>query len=304
VVPQVAVLIRPHESLGLRLSVGRNYYTPSLRDLYQPAVPNLGGEYFLEGNPDLDPETSTSWRAGLEWSPRPWLSLSTVGFWNDIEDHIRSTSAGVITVGFTEREVVVPGSVRPGLPFICRETDNFFDICRALETGETQTSLDFDVAPLFRKANLDSVRTRGFETRIELRPHVRFDCQLGYTWLDTKVVDSNLIGLDELPNEPHHTVDAVTRLTVPWIETDFTFQARWRSRAVVESTGTGLLGFSTFEKSDPSFFLDLRVGRQVLSWLEVHADFRNLTNQRIEDSYVVRGRTWFLGLRMDLGGRS
>lgn len=304
-VPQAAVLFRPHETLKLRVSVGRNYFTPSLRDLYQPAVPNVGGSYFLEGNPDLEPETSTSYRAGLEWTPRSWVSFSTVGFWNDIEDHIRSTrppDGGLITVGFEERLVTVPEDIRPGLAFICRDAMPPPPICDVLESGVPQTVQSPVTRALFRKQNLDTVTTRGFETRIELRPHHRFDLQLGYTWLDTKVVDSNLVGLTELPNEPHHTVDVLTRVTAPWVETDLILQARWRGRALIESSGTGLLGFTTANRSDDSLFLDLRVSRAITPSVEVHADVRNLTDERVEDSNVVRGRTWFLGLRMRFGG--
>jgi len=306
VVPQAALLLRPHETLKLRFSVGRNTFAPSLRDLFQPPVPNVGGSYFLAGNPDLVPETSTSWRAGVEWTPRTWLSFSTVGFWNDIEDHIRSTQpeeGGLVTVGFEERLVTVPDDIRPGLAFICREVAPPPPVCDALTSGKPQTVLTPDTRTLFRKTNLDTVTTRGFETRMELRPHRRFELQLGYTWLDTEVIDSNLQDLDQLPNEPHHTVDALTRVTAPWIETDFTLQARWRGRAVIETSGTGLLSFAQFEKSDDSLFLDLRVSRPVPGLAaEIYADFRNLTNQRVEDSNVVRGRTWFLGFRMRFGG--
>lgn len=87
--PQVGLLFRPCEGLKLRASWGQNYRTPSLRDLYQPPVDN--GGYFLGGNPDLDPESSQSWRLGFEWNPRSWLALAATGFWNDIDDAIRST---------------------------------------------------------------------------------------------------------------------------------------------------------------------------------------------------------------------
>jgi len=306
-VPQAALVVRPHESLKLRASVGRNVFMPSLRDLYQPAVPNVGGSYFLAGNPDLEPETSTSYRVGMEWTPWRWLSVSTVGFWNDIEDHIRSTrppDGGLITVGFEERVVTVPDDIRPGLAFICRDAMPPPPICDVLESGVPRTVQSPITRSLFQKQNLDTVTTRGFETRVELRPHARFDLQLGYTWLDTQVLDSNLVGLDELPNEPHHTVDVLARVTPPLVETDLILQARWRGRALIESSGTGLLGFTSPERSDDSLFLDLRLSRRLTPWIEVHADFQNLTDERVEDSNVVRGRTWFLGFRMQLGRRS
>src|SRR4029453_11907005 len=72
VLPQVALLVKPHETVQVRLSWGRNRRVPTLEDLYQPPVPQLGGAYFLVGNPDLETESSTSWRTGVEWTPREW----------------------------------------------------------------------------------------------------------------------------------------------------------------------------------------------------------------------------------------
>jgi len=303
-VPQVSLLLRPLEGLKLRASFGKNFFTPSLRDLYQPAVPNLGGSYFLEGNPDLVPETSDSWRVGFEYAPRTWVSVAATGFWNDIEDHIRSTSAGVLTRGFTTATITVPPDAfsRPGFELICEVAPTLPE-CIALAGGETEITVDVPLtSPLFRKQNLDRVRTRGVEARLELRPHARFELALGYTWLDTFVEDPTLPALDELPNEPAHTVDVVSRVTVPRIETDLTVHARWRSSALVETSGTGLLGFAAGERSDPSLFVDLRLAREISERLEIYADLRNIGDERVEDSNIVRGRTWFLGVRMEFSG--
>jgi outer membrane receptor for ferrienterochelin and colicins len=99
VLPNVGVLLQPRDSLRLRASWGLSYRTPSLRDLHQPPTPQLGGAYFLSGNPDLDPEESSSVRAGFEWTPTRWLRLAGAGFYNDIDDHIRSRPAGSIVTG-------------------------------------------------------------------------------------------------------------------------------------------------------------------------------------------------------------
>jgi outer membrane receptor for ferrienterochelin and colicins len=252
--PQVGLLLRPAEDLKLRASWGQNYRTPSLRDLYQPPAPQLGAAYFLAGNPDLDSETSQSWRVGFEWSPRAWLALAATGFWNDIDDAIRSTLDGSIDVGTPPPR------------------------------------------PLYRKQNLDDVRTRGVEARLLLRPHARFDLSLGYTFMDSEVVDSD-VDLDELPNTPRNSADLSTTLRLPRTETALTLNARWRGEAVSETSGTGLLGFGSPEETKPSWVFDLRVLQPVRSWLDLYVDLDNLGDERVVDSYPVRGRTVFVGLR-------
>jgi outer membrane receptor for ferrienterochelin and colicins len=245
--PQIGLLFRVREGLKLRASWGLNYRTPSLRDLYQPPVDN--GGYFLEGNPDLDPEESQSWRLGFEWNPRSWFALTAIGFWNDIDDAIRST-------------LVLP----PTTPSV------------------------------FRLQNLDQLRTRGVETRMLWRPHTRFDLSFGYTFNDSEVVDSD-VALDELPNTPRHSADLATTFRVPRTETAFTFEARWRGHAASETLGTGLLGFGSDEETPASWIFDLRVLQPLRRGIELYVDFENLGDERVVDSYPVRGRTFFVGLR-------
>lgn len=245
--PQVGLLFRPVEGLKLRASWGQNYRTPSLRDLYQPPVDN--GGYFLEGNPDLDPESSQSWRLGFEWNPRSWLALAATGFWNDIDDAIRST----LVIGSSP--------------------------------------------PLYRKQNLDEVRTRGAEVRLLLRPHARFDLSLGYTFIDSDVLDSNVVGLDELPNVPRHAADLATTVRIPHTETAVTLETRWRGHAASETSGTGLLGFGSEEETPASWIFDVRVLQPIRRGIELYVDFDNIGDERVVDSYPVRGRTFFVGLR-------
>ena len=175
--------------------------------------------------------------------------VAAIGFWNDIDDAIRSTP---------EQPPTTP--------------------------------------PVFRKQNLDELRTRGVEARILLRPHPRFDFSVGYTYNDTDLVDSD-IDLDQLPNTPRNVFDASTTLTLPVTETSITVQARWRDRAVTETLGTGTIGFGSSELSEPSLFVDMRVLQPLRPGIDVYVDFDNMGDQRVEDSYPVRGRTFFVGLR-------
>lgn len=257
----------------MRASWGRGYRTPSLRDLYQPPVAQLGGAYFLAGSPDLDPEHVESIRLGLEAAPVSKVSVSVTAFWNEIEDNIRSTlcrdtricnADGTITTGFRE----IPGF--PPIPV---------------------------TAPLFVKTNLAQVKTRGVETRMRLLPLRGVELEIAYTWLETDVEDET-ITITELPNEPEHVVDGLVGVEIPWTGTQLAALARWRGEALIEASGTGSVSFVSDAQSDPSLVVDLRVVQPLgETGFELYADLFNATDERVVDSNVVRGRTWFVGLR-------
>jgi len=293
VLPQVALLWTPWRRgegrfLRVRASWGRGWRTPSLRDLNQPPAAQLGGAYFLAGNPDLIPEDSRSLRLGLEWVPTEWGAVSVTAFRNDIDDFIRSTAAGSIRTG---TELVPPSPLSPEQQARCERFGNALPQC---DRSPREVPVD---ATLFRRTNLDTVNTQGLESRIRVRPHSLLTLQVAHTWLDTEVEDSN-IDIQELPNEPEHVVDVTAELTVPSLETRITALGRWRGRALRETSGTGLASFTSQERSDPSFVLDLRVAQPLGEHVELYSDFFNLTDERVVGSNVVRGRQWFVGLRV------
>lgn len=291
--PQVAVLVTPWQPderrfLRLRASWGMGYRTPSLRDLYQPPVAQLGGAYFLAGNPLLEPEHVQSARAGIEAVPFERVTVSATGFYNDIEDHIRSTRFGSIRIG---TDYVDPPPLTPAEEALCEQWNNTLPICNR-EPEEVPIRSE-----LFVKQNLDQVKTWGVETRLRVRPYKLVDVELAYTWLKTEVQD-DAIALTELPNEPEHVVDALLGLEVPWTRTQIATLARWRGEALTETSGTGLATFTSLEESDPSVTVDLRVVQPIgETRFQLYADLFNVTDERVVDSYVVRGRTLFVGLR-------
>jgi len=58
--------------------------------------PSLGAGCYVQGNPDLDPETSINKEIGIEWAPQNGYHASLTYFHNDYEDKIQ---AGYIPVG-------------------------------------------------------------------------------------------------------------------------------------------------------------------------------------------------------------
>lgn len=308
--PQVGVLLRPFETLSLRASWGLNYRTPTLRDLYQPPSAQLGGAYFLAGNENLKAESSSSTRAGFEWTPVDWVSFASTGFYNDIDDYIRSQFDHELVLG-TETRMVVPGDIpRP----ICEAQWLFFPDdppswapeCEALFFDQPIPREFLIKAPLFIKQNLDSVRTWGAESQLRVRLTDFAQIDLAYTYLKTKVVQSN-IDIDELPNEPEHTVAARTVLTSPLWETQLASGFRWSSGVIPEGSGTGLLPFADpSQKTDPSYQLDFRVTQPLydvsfLHQLRLTFDAMNVTDERRQDSYAIRGRSFVAGISGEFG---
>lgn len=286
--PQAAVLVTPwrwdaERAVKLRFSAGRAIRYPSLREIFQPPSPQLGGAYFLAGSRNLEPEKAWALRASLESNPVRWLSTSVTGFYSRTKNYIRASYLGQ---DIQVDEVVIPANpaLCPILPIWCSDR------------VEAVTS------PVFQSANLDDLLSYGIEARLDLRPHEIVRLQLGYTWNRSLVDDSNLqLEDDRLPNSPEHIANGVVTLTAPRVDTTLTVRGQWRGRAVIERSGTGLAGFSTGEESNTSFELDLRLRQPLDAWLgrslEVFADVQNVTDNRVIDSNVVRGRSFLIGLR-------
>lgn len=111
--PKVGVVWTPTEGLNLRLSYGRAFRAPALREafdaqLYSPTNLIVGGGRIQGlslggGNPDLEPETADSWAVGFDWRPSRWpgLSLSVsaydVRFENRIDRPVAANIANALT---------------------------------------------------------------------------------------------------------------------------------------------------------------------------------------------------------------
>lgn len=265
-------------AVRIRASAGRNHRVPSLRELYQPPSPNLGGLYFLAGNENLKAESANAYRLGLEVDALEWLSFSVSGFYNQIYDHIRSGLDGEIVTGVA--------NLIPANPQLCNL--GFVEWC-------TDRSDEIKSA-IYRKSNLDFVTTYGAEARIRMRYEDYAELQLGYQYLKSNVDDSNVLAT-QLPNQPEHVVDGSLSVTLPVVETVVTGRVRWSGPALIERSGTGLLSFVSTDYSNSSLDVDLRALQPIGDHIEFYFDLYNVTNNRVVDSYVVRGRSYFAGVR-------
>jgi outer membrane receptor for ferrienterochelin and colicins len=85
--PRLAARWQASSTLVLRGSVGMGYRAPSFKELLLHFEnPSVG--YVVDGNPELQPETSRSAQGGVDWQARPWLWLSASGFYNALHDLI------------------------------------------------------------------------------------------------------------------------------------------------------------------------------------------------------------------------
>jgi outer membrane receptor for ferrienterochelin and colicins len=91
--PTVGVTALPSSSLRMRAVVGRGFRAPSFKELAWDFA-NLGAGYTVQGNPDLQPETSWNVTAGVDWAPSSAVSLGLEGYTNRIDNLIESAFIG------------------------------------------------------------------------------------------------------------------------------------------------------------------------------------------------------------------
>ena len=96
--PSLAVRFDPTDAWTLRTSVGRGYRAPSFRELLL-RFENASVNYVVEGNPELQPETSIGVNVGAEWRPIQQLDASVNLFYNTIDDLIATATVEDAALG-------------------------------------------------------------------------------------------------------------------------------------------------------------------------------------------------------------
>jgi iron complex outermembrane receptor protein len=88
--PKVALVYEPFVKTTLKTSLGQAFRPPTIYELYRTWTTPRG--YTYAGNPDLNPEKTTSWDLGIEQRLWKGLSIKATYFENYIEDLIYSTT--------------------------------------------------------------------------------------------------------------------------------------------------------------------------------------------------------------------
>ncbi|ACG78805.1 TonB-dependent receptor [Phenylobacterium zucineum HLK1] len=112
--PKAGLVWRPAESLRLRATWGESFRAPTLRDLrattFNSAInlPGASGTALVMtrqgGNPDLGPESATSWTLGADWTPSvlPDLRLGATVFRTRFRDRIDRPAASSLATVLTD----------------------------------------------------------------------------------------------------------------------------------------------------------------------------------------------------------
>jgi len=85
--PKASLVYNALEKTTLRTSAGRAFRAPTVYELYRTWT---SGTKVYQGNPDLDPETVTSWDAGIEQRPWKGLKLGAVYYENRMKHLVYS----------------------------------------------------------------------------------------------------------------------------------------------------------------------------------------------------------------------
>ena len=96
--PRIALLVAPVERLVIRANYGAGFRAPAFRDLYLQFA-NPGANYVVQGNPNLEPETSWGFVLDAELEATRWLALTSSVFDNRLSNAIVVTTLQDATAG-------------------------------------------------------------------------------------------------------------------------------------------------------------------------------------------------------------
>jgi iron complex outermembrane receptor protein len=165
--PKVALRWRPLDTLLLRASWGTGFRAPPLYSLYRPQssgaplnniadpvrcpVTGLPSDCRASlaviegGNPDLQPESSTSWSAGIVWQPTASIAVG-VDYWHiSVEDQIQFLGPNVALIYYDMySDRFIRGPVDPAYPTLPGPMTGM--LITEVNIGRTRTSgFDFNV---------------------------------------------------------------------------------------------------------------------------------------------------------------
>jgi iron complex outermembrane receptor protein len=108
--PKASLVFRPFEATTLRSSIGRAFRAPTIYELYRTWVSSTNITY--KGNPDLKPETTTTWDVGLTQGLWKGASVSATYFDNHLKNLIyrktvTATLSEYINAGKAESKGVI-----------------------------------------------------------------------------------------------------------------------------------------------------------------------------------------------------
>lgn len=164
--PRLAALYRIDERMELRASAGFGYRAPSFKELYL-RFENPGAGYVVDGNPDLDPETSRTVSMDYTLRPAPWIALEASASWTQLRSQITT---------------LLSRSDDEGMTF------SYGNIARARTLdGEVHAAFELDGARLRLEAGLAATHARDLDTDQVLSGVPEFRVQAAARWRDDRL---------------------------------------------------------------------------------------------------------------------
>lgn len=169
VTPRLYGVYNVSDDLVLKGGVSAGYKTPSLKQADDGIVENAArGRSWDMGNPDLQPEKSTSYELGFVWSTPDQYSFSVMGYHTRFRNKI-------------------------GKQYLCQSSGS---VPECTYNGETRQSIQ-------QYINLDSARLQGLEVGFAMPVGQRVRLNTNYTLSDSEVTSGASKGRP-LNNTPRH----------------------------------------------------------------------------------------------------
>jgi len=93
--PKLSVLYDLTDNLAIRTSAGRGFKAPTIHELYETLYVHTGDIHCRAGNPDLEPEYSTTVNGGIDWQLSDRFSVILNGAYYSINNMITPVDHGL-----------------------------------------------------------------------------------------------------------------------------------------------------------------------------------------------------------------
>jgi outer membrane receptor for ferrienterochelin and colicins len=270
VVPKAGLVVRLSEQWTLRGSFGRGFRAPDLGQLYFRFA-NPASFYQVIGNPNLRPETSRTFSAGVEFRQGRFRGAVNL-FRNDMNNLIDSVSLGMLRstaqLATVMQQYRIPASFQP---LVNRLT--------------------------FLYLNFGAIYTQGFEVDVQQELTRQLRLQGGYAWLDARDKRTGLTLPQRHKHQGFFRTDYASRRLGLWANMRGTLFSDW----LLAPAGTRGFGYALWD-----FYLakDLRSGIQNYFAIDNVANSRDRKLRQTNPTFdrADFGRTWRVGLRWRLRG--
>ena len=193
--PRGYLVWNPTDQWTLKGGVSRGYKTPDLQDLHSGVNSISGqGRNINVGNPDLQPEVSTSSELGVHYDSLRGWTVGLTGFHNRIKDKISSTDCDIAWIGN----------------------------CAAAASYNSPNPVGYGI-------NLDSATTQGLEFTSNIDFNEDWSLRVNYTYTDSEI-KRNGVKDGPLSDTAKHMANATLR----WDATErysFWLQGEYRGKS-------------------------------------------------------------------------